>query len=111
MSEEPEDERSDNEKFYDDYIAPVLLTMAQDMEARGMGFVATVEYNPDEHATTVNVPATKSDAGKLTYYAARAQGNIDSVVISWVKDARQNNRAHGSIVMNQMGLDPDPAKR
>ena len=113
MSDADSDDQivSENERYYDDVIAPALLQMAKDMEARGMGFVATVEYNPDEAGTTVNAPALKTDHGKMTYYAARARANIDSFAINWVRDLRENKRPHGSIVMKLMGLEPEVEKR
>lgn len=102
---------TDNERYYDEVIAPALLQMAKDMEDRGMGFVATVEYNPAEAGTTVNTPALKSDHGKMTYYAARSQANIDGLAIAWAKDVRENKRPHGSIVLKYMGVEPEVERR
>jgi hypothetical protein len=101
----------DNEQFYDEVLAPALLRISQELESRGLAFLCTAEYNPGEFGTTLNNPATKCDATRMGYYAIRSHGNIDSVAIQWVREAREQKRAHGSIVMNQMGLDPDPAKR
>jgi len=101
----------DNEQWYDEVLAPALLKIAEEMQQRGLGFLASVEYNPNEFGTTLNGVGKKSDALRLGYYGARSHGNIDSVAIQWVREAREAGRAHNSIVMNSMGLDPDPAKR
>ncbi len=112
MSEEPDEPVvTENEKYYDDVVAPTLLKLARDMEARGMGFIANVEYNPGDHGSTANVPALKSDAGHLSYLAIRAQGNIDAMAINWSKAIQQAKRDHGSIVLKLMGLEPEFAKR
>jgi hypothetical protein len=104
-------EISDNERFYDEVVAPELAKLNALMQDRGMGFVATVEYNPGDFGTTANPAVMKSDGCLLTYSAARSMGNIDSMAIAWAKHVRESGRPHGSMVLNQMGVNPDPDKR
>lgn len=102
-------EIDDGEAFYDAQVAPVLAELGKQLEARGMGFVAMVEFATGEYGTTATLPTTKGDALALAYIAARSRGNVDALAISWARYL--GSRPHGSIVLQQMGIDPDPAKR
>lgn len=110
MTEET-DPRSENEKYYDDVVAPMLLQLVKDCEERGMNIVATVEYDPGAFGTSVTPNAGESDALYMAYLAARSHGNFDSLAFNWLKHIRASNRPHGSIVMKQMGLALDPKDR
>lgn len=105
--------RSENEIYYDDVIAPALLEMTKDMMARGMSFVALVEYDKGHCASTLTPvdAATASAEVLLTAMAARSRGNVDSLVIGLAKHCRESNRSHSSIFLDRAGVDPDPAKR
>lgn len=98
----------DNEAFYDAEVGPVLLDLARRCEARGIGFVASVEFAPGSFGTTANVPAQKSDGGMLTALAAKAMGNIDSLAIAWGRRIKAQRRPHGSIVLLNLGLPTTP---
>lgn len=102
------EERSENERYYDEKIAPHLLRLAERCAERGMSFVAQVEYGPDETATTANAPANTSHSGKLTYLAARSVGNIDKLAMNLGQHVRQTGCGHNSIVLNAIGIPSAP---
>jgi hypothetical protein len=110
--DEQEDTRSENEIFYDEQIAPMLLMLSRQCQALGIPFVCSVEYDPGSGGTTAYVPDKADfDSSMLTYFAARSKGNMDTLGMSWSEYCKKNNRAHNSIVLKYLGLDPDPSKR
>lgn len=77
---------TDNEKFFDEEIGPVLAEIGKKCEARGMAIVATVEYDPGEYSTTAVIPGTAPNVPmRMAYIAAHARGNVDSFMISLMR--------------------------
>lgn len=88
----------ENEKYYDEEIAPVLRFIAETCQARGISFLAFVEWAPDSGGTTI---AIQEDAGAglhLTWMAARARGNLDGLVTAVHAYAKKNG--HSSLVLS-----------
>jgi len=90
----------DNETFYDDEIAPVLLALAKKCEERGMAFLALVEYEHGKTAETLTRPAGTGIAFLMTETAAKAQGNFDALVNAVRRHAAKHghNSAYLSIL-------------
>jgi hypothetical protein len=91
-----------NEDFYDSEIAPQLFAIAEACKARGISFVATVEYDPGEFGTTGTIEP-HSERLK-TAYQWLITGNIDAVCISLAERAKKEG--HSSMVLSLMGVKP-----
>lgn len=94
---------SDNEKFYDDEIAPMLLEVSKRCEAMAISFIGVVEY---EHGSRGRTSTIHSDAGlemRMLDFCARTGSNVDAYIISLIRYCRRNNIPFdSSIVMNRM---------
>lgn len=99
---------SDNEKFYDEEIALKLLELARQCHARGMSFVANVEYDPGETASTVQLTESAGFKLRLTAWAARCHGNVDSLWNVIVKHARQHG--HNSVYLSLAKVPEQPER-
>jgi hypothetical protein len=77
-----ENERGDNEVFYDEEIAPALIDLAKRCNERGMAFVASVEYDQDKRGDTYFMTEDAGIAINMVYLAARAAPNVDGFVIN-----------------------------
>ena len=90
------------EKEYDEIIAPMLADIALKCQEMGMSIVARVEWEKGKGGTTAigNGPDA-SVAQRLTYIAAVANGNIDTICLSAMKhfDCSQ------SLVLSRYGKD------
>lgn len=99
--------KSDNEKFYDENVAPVLLKLAQQCQKRGMSFLASVEYDPENGGrgrTDFQMPDQKdklSAAQRMVHWAARCDGNIDSFFIACDRHGKEHG--HSSIYLQMAG--------
>jgi hypothetical protein len=95
---------TDNEKFYDEQIAPELLKLRELCAARGMAFVASVEYNIGDRGRTEFQPPDEGDklsaAQRLAHWAARCNGNVD-ILIGWIVDHGKKH-GHNSIYITQL---------
>ncbi|WP_312595752.1 hypothetical protein [Brevundimonas sp.] len=98
-----------DEEFYDSEIAPLLLKASELSQARGFGFVATVEYAPDSFGTTATLPANHSHAMAINLMAARSMGNFDAVAFGLSKRITQSGCGHSSMVLKLMGLPTEAA--
>jgi hypothetical protein len=97
-----------NEAFYDDVIAPALLSLMKQCNERGMPFVATVEYGPGDFGTSADLPAERSLPMDWAYVAARSQGNADIMISHLIKGAEK--RGHGSVYLAKLGVPMEPAR-
>ncbi len=93
---------SENERFYDDIIAPRLHLLAEEFRQRGMSFVANVEYDPGDTASTILLTENSGYHARLMCAAAESGGNIDSLIFAIMKYAREHG--HGSICLQQLGV-------
>lgn len=93
---------SENERFYDDIIAPRLHQLAEECKQRGMSFVANVEYDPGDTASTILLTENSGYHARLMCAAAESGGNIDSLIFAIMKYAREHG--HGSICLQQLGV-------
>lgn len=107
---EPQIWRGENERFYDEQIAPELARLGKLCEARGLPFLAHVEFDQGHYGTTAAAPATRSWGFTLALYAATAKGNFDALAFAVAKHVRENNTGHGSLILKQMGVPTSPAQ-
>lgn len=97
------------EETYDAEIAPALLAVAKRCQELGFPMVASVEWEPGENGRTEFCPPTNetgdlprpSAKQLLVHYAARCNGNIDSMLMAVLKDAEKYG--HGSAYLRILG--------
>lgn len=100
----------EREAFYDREIAPKLAAIAKECEARGMSFLARVEWAAGKSgSTSVRHPHTDRDM-LFVMFADRANGNGDTLIMALMKYAREHG--HESVCMTRLGVPekPEPAK-
>jgi hypothetical protein len=96
-----------NEEFYDKEVAPAVLALGKQCHARGMSFLASVEFNPVTGSvgrTDFQMPdevGKLSAAQRLIHWAARSDGNIDRLFMACDKHGRQHG--HSSIYLQLAG--------
>ncbi|MGU7780693.1 hypothetical protein [Burkholderia sp. PU8-34] len=76
---------SDNEKFYDEEIAPALLEITHKLRTRGMSMVATVEYEPGSRGSTYEMPKARGFEMDLLRALSRAGNNVDAFLLSVIR--------------------------
>ncbi len=93
-----------NEEFYDAEIAPGLLDAAAKCQAKGIPFLALVEYETGKLSRTEFLPTTAGIGQRIATWAARANGNVDSLMIAVQRHAKEHG--HSSAVLNILGVPP-----
>lgn len=83
-------EIKDNEKAYDEEIAPALLALGKRCEELGMPFLAVAEYAPGEIGRTEASPAGVGLSFRIIQYAARSTPNFDSLAINLIRYCHEN---------------------
>lgn len=95
------DDKAD-EKWYDTEIAPALKDLAKRCNERGMSFLASVEFQPGDMATTFFLTKDAGVSMQMLKICAMTAPNVDSYVINLKRWAKENNvDAHGSLVLNR----------
>jgi hypothetical protein len=84
-------ETTDGEAWYDAEIAPALAALAKRCEERGMSFVAAVEYQPGDHASTYML----TDEAHLKMHMLRLCSMTAPNVDSYVMNLRRHCKAKG----------------
>lgn len=97
---------TEKEQYYDDVIAPKLKELAELCQAKEIAMVCQVEWVPGECGRTVTLPKGASFSIRLSETAMRANGNLDNLFFACAKYAQIHG--HNSIVMQQMGVPPEP---
>ena len=77
---------NDNEKFYDEKVAPLLAKLAKSCGERNMPFLAAVGNGKDHFATQYMVD-DQSAAMRLVWFAIQAKGNLDLFMEAAERDA------------------------
>ena len=106
----------EREAFYDAEIAPALLELGKKCQDRGLSFLALIEWGADDLGRTCTIAKDGSQFFRVMQAATQARAsngafNLDAFVIGMGRDTTTNRRPHSSIVLSQMGIDPDPEKR
>lgn len=81
----------DNEEFYDNEIAPVLLKLMERCSERRMSFVAQVEYQHGDYGLTAKLSDDHSLAMAMLYLCAKSKNNIDSYIINLLRHLQKEN--------------------
>ncbi len=103
MSDEVTDAPSAAEQWYEAEIAPALMEIGRKCEARGVPFVAVVEWEPEQRGRTELLPPGSSLAMVMLRHCAATAPNIDSYIIGFGRYCREQGiDTSSSIVMNRM---------
>ena len=81
---------SETEKFYDDEIAPELKKLMEKANAKGLSFIAVVEYSPGERGRTTGIAPDAGIEMLMLNACARAGNNIDGFVLGMAKYCAEN---------------------
>ena len=90
----------DQEKFYDVEIAPELRRMADRCSEHGMSFVAAVQFANESIGSTVKLSEAAHPCLRMTAYAARSNGNADTLIWALQKDGRDHG--HNSVCLQML---------
>ena len=100
--DDPDHERSENEVFYDEEIAPRLAEVAKLCQDRKMSIVADVEYEPGETGHTRVVQENPGAKLFISYAASRCAGNIDRFIMSVYNHMEKRGELGVSIYMKMI---------
>ena len=90
-----------DEEFYDTEIVPRLLAVAQLCRGRGFALVAHCQWSPGDSGRIEQTPHGLWPATRIVQYAARAQGNADTLFMALQRDGKE--RGHNSIALTLLG--------
>lgn len=94
-----------NEEIYDTEIAPELLRLGQRCQELGMSFIACVEYDAPNQGigrTEYHGPIKGVSAAQLlVHWAARCNGNVDSLFMAIDRHAKEHG--HSSVYLSMAG--------
>ena len=90
---------TENERFYDEEIAPQLRELALKCQAHGVPFAACVEFDPGAVGATIIGSDRATNIHKLVAAAIDARGNIDALFIALARWARKTDRTGESLVL------------
>lgn len=99
----------EREAFYDEHIAPKLLELCQLANANDMGFVAAVEFNPDQIARTSQLTPGHCFHMLTVLVALKVGRNVDTLIGFLVNEAE--TRGHGSVYLKMLGVPERPKPR
>ncbi len=91
-----------NDAFYDAEIGPRLLELAKLCGERGMSFVANVQYDQGETASTVQLTEDAGYKILLSAWGVRCHGNVDALWNQVVTHARKHG--HSSVYLSLSGV-------
>jgi hypothetical protein len=96
-----------SERFYDREISKDLMRLAKLCEAKGISFIAQVEYRPGDTAEVVTMPKNAGPKSRLPFYAVKAHGNVDTLIMALMRDGEKNE--HQSACLKILGVEPSQA--
>lgn len=99
----------DSEKIYDDQIAPLLKQAADLCLKYGMSMAAVCEYQMGDTGITCTAPLDVENTGATMFLAdraVRARGNLDALLMSVIRHAKQFG--HGSLYLSHLGVPVKP---
>jgi hypothetical protein len=100
-----------SEADYDREIAPALLELANKCREYDMSMVAVVEYGMDGRGRTQSMRENASLDMKVIARACVFGSRLDDLMIAIGRLVFYEKIPHTSIVLHQMGIDPDPSAR
>lgn len=100
--------KKQNEKIYDNEIAPKLKEVGDLCVQHGISFLAVAEYAPGMIGRTAVQTKDECIEMVMIRHCAKTAPNIDGYVIGLIRWANKNNvNMDSSLIMKQ--LDPDPS--
>lgn len=94
---------SEDEQWYDDEIAPMLLEVSKRCEARGVSFIGVVEYEAGSRGRTETVADNAGLEIRMLDFCARSGSNVDAYIIALIRYCRNREiPMDSSIVLNRM---------
>lgn len=103
MNDKTQQNDTEGEAWYDAEIAPKLAELAKLCHARGMSFLAQVEYQPGDRAGTYYM----TDAGlamTMQYLCAMTAPNVDAYVMNLKRHCKAVGQdISGSFVLRGLG--------
>lgn len=97
-------EVSEDEAWYDAEIAPALAALAQRCYERGMAFVAAVEYQPGDHATTYMMGEDACLQMQMVRLCSQTAPNVDRYILALRKHCKEQGQdISGSFVLRGIG--------
>lgn len=97
------------EQYYDERIAPKIADLALECHDQGLSLVVACEWEPGEYGSTRLLQPNTGIGLLLTDAAARANGNVDSLLMAIIKHAKEHG--HGSIYLSRLGVPTEPASK
>jgi hypothetical protein len=94
-------EVNDNEKFYDEHIAPALRELAKKCHEKGMPFLAMVG-NGSDNFNTKFIKQWENPTVRMTFYAMQADGNIDRFLMMMENDFKKYGGVENSCYMSNL---------
>lgn len=95
-----------SEEFYDSEIAPMLAELGAKCEAKGIPFLALVEYDSGKVARTEFIPTSAGIGQRIATWAARADGNVDTLMLAIQRHATKHG--HSSAILHMLGIKERP---
>lgn len=92
----------EREAFYDQEIAPALISISKRCAEHGLSFLALAEWAPGAFGRTVHLVPGHGETIPLTNKAATANGNTDALIHALAKDGMKEG--HSSIYLFEMGV-------
>ena len=104
---------SADEQFYDDEIAPALAAVSKLCIARGLSFLAAVEFVPGVLGSTVSLQSPPSLQMVMLNHCLNMGENIDGYVFGLLKFCKENEIDYSrSLVMQRLAAPtaPEPSR-
>lgn len=99
---------SNQEKIYDEEIAPLLLKAGEICQKHGMTIVAQVEYEPGEFGLTAAMGENPSLAMQMLRWLAMAKTDIGRFLRQVQNHARKHGHSSASLYL--LGVEPIPRR-
>jgi hypothetical protein len=94
---------SDNERWYDEEIAPALQAIGRRCEEHGRAFVAVVEFEPGSQGRTCILPEGAGLGMVMINLCAQTVTNVDRYLFSLARYCREHDvDTSASIALTQL---------
>lgn len=104
MNDKTQQNDTEGEAWYDAEIAPKLAELAKLCHARGMSFLAQVEYQPGDRAGTYYMTEDAGLAMTMQYLCAMTAPNVDAYVMNLKRHCKAVGQdISGSFVLRGLG--------
>jgi len=95
-------ERSENEIFYDEEIAPALRRLATLCKERDMSFLNLTEYDPGDTGETCLLGPKAGYKAKSAYMAIKSHGNVDTLIQGLYRHAEKAGEIGVSVYLKMV---------